>query len=326
MSSLGSWRSELFHTGSSDGTGENEVRSLEGYDPNDLVSSWMIDPPVVPNEGGTKEREIYSFPTKRCTKKRVIAIGSLILIIGIAAATVATVMIVNDSSSSSKDAATVPTPTSPPTPPPTFVTPEPTPSPLVSASPRPTFLAEGQLGEFLSSVSFDSGMALSDNTSPQYSSLSWLSADPKVFEYSDKQKIQRFVLATMYYSTGGDQWGNNNGWLSYDDNECSWQFDETDACGPNGEIINLGLASNQLSGTMPQELGLLSDSLVNLNVQNNNISGSIPSDMMRLTALELLNLRENQVSGFIPTEIGLMLNLTRYVYNVIIAIVFLIIL
>ncbi len=35
--------------------------------------------------------------------------------------------------------------------------------------------------------------------------------------YSDKQKIQQYVLVVLYFSTNGNDWSHNDGWLSNED-------------------------------------------------------------------------------------------------------------
>jgi Leucine-rich repeat (LRR) protein len=64
--------------------------------------------------------------------------------------------------------------------------------------------------------------------------------------------------------------------------------------------INLG--SNQLNGTVPQEIGQLTMILV-LDLSNNKISGSIPESIGHLTNLEFLDLSRNKLTGPIPASL-----------------------
>ena len=50
----------------------------------------------------------------------------------------------------------------------------------------------------------------------------WQQADPRYLTYSNERNQQRLALATFYFSTGGDLWTENTGWLSYDIAECEW--------------------------------------------------------------------------------------------------------
>ena len=45
--------------------------------------------------------------------------------------------------------------------------------------------------------------------------------DPYLEEPCDKDIAQRYGLITMYYSTKGDDWTDNAGWLG-EQNECQW--------------------------------------------------------------------------------------------------------
>lgn len=111
---------------------------------------------------------------------------------------------------------------------------------------------------FLSSVSFDGGAALQSHGTPQNNAYEWLAGEANLEWYNDERKtIQRYVLATLYYSTNGDSWGDNSGWLS-DDDECSWYNRADDSFCSNGAVVEVDLWTNNLVGTIPAELGLLS--------------------------------------------------------------------
>jgi len=69
------------------------------------------------------------------------------------------------------------------------------------------------------------------------------------------------VLATLYYSTNGDLWENNTGWLSNGD-ECGWFYsDDGLFCSDNGSVVVLNLSANNLKGSLPDDIALLSNSL-----------------------------------------------------------------
>ncbi|EOX92906.1 Leucine-rich repeat receptor-like protein kinase family protein [Theobroma cacao] len=79
-----------------------------------------------------------------------------------------------------------------------------------------------------------------------------------------------------------------------------------------GNLINLSvlyLYNNKLSGSIPQEIGLLR-SLSSLALSNNNFTGPIPASIGNLTNLSVLNLYSNKLSGSIPQEIGLLRSLS----------------
>jgi hypothetical protein len=74
-------------------------------------------------------------------------------------------------------------------------------------------------------------------------------------------------------------------------------------------MTSLLLYSNQLSGSVPVELGNLTN-LTLLDLSANGLSGTIPAELGNLTNLTLLNTSSNQLSGRIPPELGKLTNLT----------------
>lgn len=61
------------------------------------------------------------------------------------------------------------------------------------------------------------------NNSPLGLAAKWQDADPFLATYTEERRVQRLVLALLYYSTNGRYWRNNQGWLSYGDkHECEW--------------------------------------------------------------------------------------------------------
>jgi hypothetical protein len=188
-----------------------------------------------------------------------------------------------------------------------------------SPTPAPTIPVPTGLTDLLSSVSFDRGAALSNSSTPQYSALIWLANNTNLDMYSNKQKIQRYALATFYYSTNGDKWNNKSGWLS-DADECEWYNSESfnDIGGSfcrDGELVGLVMvevdtfSGNNLDGTIPNEIALISNSLEQMILFYNKLTGPIPSEIGLMKALNILALGFNSLSGTIPTEVGLLTHL-----------------
>jgi hypothetical protein len=114
----------------------------------------------------------------------------------------------------------------------------------------------------LTSVSSDGGDASRTPPSPQYQAFNWLASDTFQGYYTDEKVIQRYALATLYYSTNGEHWMNHEGWLLRGEDECGkWWQDNPEkgiVCTDNGTITSLGLKENNLTGAIPPEIGLLS--------------------------------------------------------------------
>ncbi len=109
-------------------------------------------------------------------------------------------------------------------------------------------------------------------------------------------------LAALYEATDGDNWTTS--WDLSDCDVCSY-FGIN--CNVNGEIIEIDLDGNNLTGNIPLEIGEFSN-LTSLNLAGNALSGSIPSNIGQLTSLTGLTLTANQLTSSIPSEIG---NLTE---------------
>lgn len=206
------------------------------------------------------------------------------------------------------------------------------------ASPAPTaFDPLDDLFNFLVSQSFDNGTALSDAGSPQSQAFEWLLTDPRLEEYSADRLIQRYSMATFYYSTGGDSWEENTLWLS-EENECTWfsRSSSFPVCASN-EIVTLELDFNNLEGTIPAEMALLSKlervelsggpdvylsaslptevglltDLNSFSIRGNHLSNEVPTELGKLAMLETLNLSLNRFKGFIPSELGALASLNE---------------
>jgi hypothetical protein len=99
------------------------------------------------------------------------------------------------------------------------------------------------------------------NSTPQNKAFNWLvTNNTRLGTLSNEHIIQRYALATLYYSANGsDSWDRNEFWLD-DSNECGrWQtsFGGPLTCTCTGAVSQLDLSSNNLEGTVPPEIGLL---------------------------------------------------------------------
>ena len=115
----------------------------------------------------------------------------------------------------------------------------------------------------------------------------------------------RAVLEAFYDATGGSGWSNKGNWGS--DKPLS-QWHGVTANG-SGQVTQLSLRNNGLSGSLPAALGKL-ESLQVLSLDRNSISGSLPSELGNLSNLTRLAMNRNNLTGSIPTELGSLSNLS----------------
>jgi len=149
--------------------------------------------------------------------------------------------------------------------------------------------------------------ALRRGNSPQAKALAWLRNNTFLESYSLSRRLQRFSLASFFYSTGGERrWKNKAGWLS-DEDECTWYSRSDGPICNKGEYKQLSFISNELRGTFPPEVALLS-SLEIIELQRNILSGFLPTTLGDLSGLKEIRLYDNYLSGVVPSEIG---NLNR---------------
>ena len=142
--------------------------------------------------------------------------------------------------------------------------------------------------------------------------------------------MDRDALVALYNATNGSNWTDNTNWLS-DQPISEWYG--VAVGGVSGQVTKLDLRGNNMTGSIPPELGYLSklkililnenalaghipaelgslDKLSYVDFQGNRLSGQILHQLGNLTNLLLLDLRHNELSGQIPAELGALVNLT----------------
>ncbi len=140
------------------------------------------------------------------------------------------------------------------------------------------------------------------------------------------------ALVALYDSTDGTNWTNKDNWLTGP--VADWYGIDVE----NERVTSIKLHGNNLTGTLPSEIGDL-DTLTYLDLSLNQLSGpipeeignliylnnlylncnqfgdSIPAGIQNLTRLSHLELRDNQISGTIPLWIGDIVNLITLILS-----------
>ena len=110
----------------------------------------------------------------------------------------------------------------------------------------------------------------------------------------------REALVAFYHATGGPNWDDRTNWLSAAPLS-EWYGVTTDG---SGRVTALKLGLNKLTGTIPPELGRLTN-LRYIRLGQNSLKGAIPPELGELSNLRWLDLQNNRLlSGTIPPELG----------------------
>ena len=228
--------------------------------------------------------------------------------------------------------------------------PEPEPASVTISPATVQLYAAGDTVQLSAEVKDETGQAITGYA------VSWVSADPSVATISASGLVRaenagmatitatagsvsatatvrvvmdpdRNVLVALYEATGGPAWANREGWLT-DAPISDWDRVVTDS---RGRVTGLHLYANNLAGSLPAEIGDLTElaglwlgrnsltglvpaelanlaGLVQLQLDNNEFTGPIPPQLGNLTAATGIYLHDNDLTGEIPTELG---NLSR---------------
>ena len=124
---------------------------------------------------------------------------------------------------------------------------------------------------------------------------------PAPTEFRGTEETDREILVELYNSTGGDNWVNNENWLS-DKPIGEWYGVETEW----ERVTELDLASNGLTGPLPDRIWLMNH-VETLYLEGNSITGEMPilenlekaegQIYLRLTTVDL---SDNQLAGCVP--------------------------
>lgn len=108
------------------------------------------------------------------------------------------------------------------------------------------------------------------------------------------------ALDALISATNGGSWT-----VKLDTTSATFCTDQPDrvTCDGQGEIRTLKLASNNLVGVIPTEIGLLTV-MTYLTLAGNDLSGVIPTELGNCAQLAFFSLADNELQGNVPTEIA----------------------
>lgn len=112
--------------------------------------------------------------------------------------------------------------------------------------------------------------------------------------------VPRFALAAVYFATGGHNWTSSDKWLTIDP-ACDWHGIY---CDRFGTFVNeLDLPANNLAGTIPPAINMLSD-LLGVTFSANNLAGTVPwLALGSIPSLSYLSLNNNVLTGELSADV-----------------------
>jgi hypothetical protein len=185
------------------------------------------------------------------------------------------------------------------------VTPEiaaPTSSPSQAPSQAPT-----SMQGFVLSLLPESTVSaiLNEPESPQSKAFQWLMHDVNVSGLTHARIKQRFALATLFYATNGDKWTASSNWLNYSVHECKWEMKADFGEKSVLSAIYAGYLDEMFPPTEPNATPCDENGLFNnLWLDQNNLVGSVPLELYMLTTLKTVSFGGNRLPGPISTHIG----------------------
>ena len=121
----------------------------------------------------------------------------------------------------------------------------------------------------------------------------------KVANVARPRISDRDALMALYRSTGGPGWSRRDNWGTNAPLQDWWGV----IVDGGGRVVALDLEDNNLTGTIPPELGSLSN-LEMLKLHTNNLTGGIPPELDGLVSLKRLGLGGNKLTDTIAIELG----------------------
>lgn len=126
-------------------------------------------------------------------------------------------------------------------------------------------------------------------------------------DWSDMTSLQSLVLGTVNLSATKNRldWlGQLTSLSNLHIKSCHLSIPFPSTITALTSLRELDLSDNGLTGTIPQDIGQLTNLKHELNLSNNRLTGTIPDSIGALTNLSWLDLSNNRLSGPIPSTVG----------------------
>ena len=130
-----------------------------------------------------------------------------------------------------------------------------------------------------------------------HSNLALMSLAAAVVSHPQVWAVPYFALANLYYATNGHAWNSQTNWFRHPD-ICQWYGLECRRDTTAGPQCSFDITQNMTVCDEPEILHTLDLSV-------NNMNGTLPTQIGLLSTLQLFRIHANQVNrGGIPSEIG----------------------
>ncbi len=113
-------------------------------------------------------------------------------------------------------------------------------------------------------------------------------------------QIERDALMALYNSTDGANWVENDNWGTSNP-VSTWFGIDVESIAGTEHVTKVSMEFNNLVGTIPPELGNLSE-IYKLSFWRNQLTGNIPAELGNCTKMKIISLEQNRLTGPIPLE------------------------
>eukprot|EP00525_Craspedostauros_australis_P003562 CAMPEP_0198112302 /NCGR_PEP_ID=MMETSP1442-20131203/4158_1 /TAXON_ID= /ORGANISM="Craspedostauros australis, Strain CCMP3328" /LENGTH=620 /DNA_ID=CAMNT_0043769025 /DNA_START=89 /DNA_END=1951 /DNA_ORIENTATION=- len=167
--------------------------------------------------------------------------------------------------------------------------------------------------------------AFEDPTSIPHQTVDWMasSGNPAVAQIlsnsTNKSQLltEYYSVVSMYLSLGGSDWIDQHNFLSESVGLCDWNDSDGDSdgdngvfCDPEGRVIAVRLANNNVSGNFDPSVYNLME-LQQLDLSRNPINGTLDAAIGQLRRLRTLRMARTQLQGSLATELGMLTSLVE---------------
>jgi hypothetical protein len=189
-------------------------------------------------------------------------------------------------------------------------------------APTPT---HSLLTSFINNITLSNRTIAANGPTPEDQALKYLIEMDTTFSFSQLLELnsmmnnvvqfrirQRYALLTLWFQQTftNTRWSRRNLW-QLNRNECDGNWEGINCAsinlggdvGTQRVVFEISLFSNNVKGTIPADLGLLTE-LNFLYLSGNALTGTLPASIGQWTALLVFTVSNNALTGTIPASIG----------------------